>query len=325
MHDLVALLLDHGALIVFAATLAARIGAPVPASPLLVIAGSLVVAGQMSMAVALATSIVANVIGDGAWFLAGRRYGYRVMKQLCRISLSPDSCVRQSESLITAWGGSSLIAAKFVPGVSVIAAPMAGALGLASARFLAFEVVAALIWTIAFMALGMVFSDQIQQIFDIMASTGQIATAVVVAAIVALIALRYWKRTRFLRKLEIPRIGIDELHALIEQGRDPIVIDVRSDAGTQVDARRITGAISIHLSEIGAKAAELAHDREIVVYCNCPNEVSAARAAATLIEQGLARARPLAGGLDAWVAAGRATEPIAASASVPQEEERQGA
>jgi rhodanese-related sulfurtransferase len=150
------------------------------------------------------------------------------------------------------------------------------------------------------MALGMVFSDQIQQIFDIMASTGQIATAVVVAAIGALIALRYWKRTRFLRKLEIPRIGIDELHALIEQGRNPIVIDVRSDAGTQVDARRIPGAISIHLSEIGAKAAELAHDREIVVYCNCPNEVSAARAAATLIQQGLARARPLAGGLDAW-------------------------
>ncbi len=320
MHDLVVLLVDHGALIVFAATLAARIGAPVPASPLLVIAGSLVVAGQMSIVAALATSIVANVLGDGAWFLAGRRYGYRVMKQLCRISLSPDSCVRQSESLITAWGGSSLIAAKFVPGVSVIAAPMAGALGMSSARFLAFEVVAALVWTIAFMALGMLFSDQIQEIFEIMASTGEIAIAIVVVAIGAVIALRYWRRTRFLRELEIPRIGIDELHALIEQGRDPIVIDVRSDAGTQVDARRIPGAISIHLSEIGARAAGLARDREIVVYCNCPNEVSAARAAATLVAQGLLRARPLAGGLDAWVAAGRATEPIAAGGPVPQEE-----
>lgn len=324
MHELVALLLDHGPLIVFLATLAARIGAPVPASPLLVVAGSLVVAGQMSIVAALATSIVANVIGDGAWFLAGRRYGYRVMKQLCRISLSPDSCVRQSETLITAWGGSSLIAAKFVPGVSVIAAPMAGALGMSTARFLAFEVVAALAWTIAFMALGMIFSDQIQQIFAIMASTGKIATAVVVAAIAALIALRYWKRTRFLRELEIPRIGVDELHALIDEGRDPIVIDVRSDAGSQLDARRIPGAISIQLSEIGARAAELARDREIVVYCNCPNEVSAARAAATLVAQGLVRARPLAGGLDAWVASGRRTEPLASADALPQEE-RQGA
>ena len=305
MHDLVALLLNHGALIVFATTLAARIGVPVPASPLLVVAGSLVVAGQMSLVAALATSIVANVLGDGAWFLAGRRYGYRVMRQLCRISLSPDSCVRQSESLITAWGGSSLIAAKFVPGVSVIAAPMAGALGMSSARFLAFELVAALAWTVAFMALGMLFSDQIQQIFEIMASTGTVATAVVVLAICALIALRYWKRTRFLRELEIPRIGIDELHELIEQGRDPVVIDVRSDAGTQIDARRIPGAISVHLQDIESKAADLARDREIVVYCNCPNEVSAARAAAALIARGLERARPLAGGLDAWIASGR--------------------
>jgi membrane protein DedA with SNARE-associated domain/rhodanese-related sulfurtransferase len=324
MHDLVALLLAHGALIVFAATLAARIGAPVPAAPLLVVAGSLVVAGQMSIAAALATSIVANVLVDGAWFLAGRRYGYRVMKQLCRISLSPDSCVRQSESLITTWGGSSLIAAKFVPGVSVIAAPMAGALGMSSMRFLAFELVAAAAWTIAFMALGIVFSEQIQRIFEIMASTGEIATAVIVLAVAALIALRYWKRTRFLRELEIPRIGIDELHALIEQGRDPVVIDVRSDAGAQLDGRRIPGAISIHLDDIAAKAAELARDRDIVLYCNCPNEVSAARAAATLVAQGLVRARPLAGGLDAWVAAGRPTETIARNDFV-RREERQGA
>ena len=316
MHELVALLVGHGALIIFAATLAARIGAPVPASPLLVVAGSLVMAGQMSIVAALGTSIAANVIGDGAWFLAGRRHGYRVMKQLCRISLSPDSCVRHSESLITRWGASSLIAAKFVPGVSVIAAPMAGALGMTLARFLAFEVVAAVVWTVAFMALGMIFSDQIQQIFDIMASTGQLATAVVVLALAALIGLRYWRRRSFLRELRIPRIDVDELHALMEQGHDPLVIDVRSDASLQVDARRIPGAISVHLHDIHAKAADLAPDREIVLYCNCPNEASAARAAGVLVAQGLARARPLAGGLDAWIASGRPTEAVTIASSL---------
>ena len=310
MHELVALLLGHGALIIFAVTLAARIGAPVPASPLLVVAGSLVMAGQISMVTALGTSIAANILGDGAWFLAGRRHGYRVMKQLCRISLSPDSCVRQSESLITRWGGRSLIAAKFVPGVSVIAAPMAGALGMSATRFLAFEVVAAVVWTLAFMALGMVFSDQIQQIFDIMASTGGMATAVLVLALAALVGVRYWQRRRFLRELEIPRIGVDELHALMEQGHDPLVIDVRSDASMQIDARRIPGAISVQLRDIHAKGADLAPDREIVLYCNCPNEVSAARAAGVLAARGLLRARPLAGGFDAWVASGWPTEAV---------------
>jgi membrane protein DedA with SNARE-associated domain/rhodanese-related sulfurtransferase len=310
MHELVVLLLDHGALIIFAVTLVARLGAPVPASPLLVVAGSLVMAGQISMATALAVSIAANVLGDGAWFVAGRRYGYRVMRQLCRISLSPDSCVQQGESLITRWGGSSLIAAKFVPGVSVVAAPMAGALGMSTARFLAFEVVAAVVWTLAFMALGMVFSDQIQQIFDIMAGTGGLATAVLVLAIAALAAVRLWQRRRFLRELDIPRIGVDELHSLMEQGLDPLVIDVRSEASTQVDARRIPGAVSVHLRDIHARGADLAPDREIVLYCNCPNEVSAAHAAGVLVKRGLLRARPLAGGLDAWVASGRPTEAV---------------
>jgi membrane protein DedA with SNARE-associated domain/rhodanese-related sulfurtransferase len=310
MHDLVALLLAHGALIVFAVTLAARIGAPLPASPLLVVAGSLVVAGQISIAAVLAASIAANVIGDGVWFGAGRRYGYKVMRQLCRISLSPDSCVRQGESLITRWGGSSLIAAKFVPGVSVIAAPMAGALGMSVMRFLAFELVAALVWTLGFMALGALFSSQIQRVFDTMAGAGSFATVVLVLVLAALVAIRYWRRQRFLRELKIPRIDVDELPALIEQGRGPIVIDVRSDASIQVDARRIPGAISVHLRDIPARGAELALDREIVLYCNCPNEASAARAASVLVAHGLHRARPLAGGLDAWVASGRPTEAV---------------
>lgn len=320
MHELVALLLGHGALIIFAVTLAARVGAPVPASPLLVVAGSLVLTGQISLTAALGASIAANLLGDGAWFAAGRRYGYRVMRQLCRISLSPDSCVRQGESLITRWGGSSLIAAKFVPGVSVVAAPMAGALGMSTARFLAFEIVAALIWTLACMALGVVFSNQIQQIFDVMASTGGMATAVLVLVLVALLALRYWKRRRFLRELDIPRIGVDELYALMEQGHAPLVIDVRSEASTEIDARRIPGAISVHLRDIDAHGAGLAPDREIVLYCNCPNEVTAARAAAVLAARGLMRARPLAGGLDAWVAAGRPTEAVPVGTHVARDE-----
>ena len=230
--------------------------------------------------------------------------------QLCRISLSPDSCVRQGESLITRWGGRSLIAAKFVPGVSVVAAPMAGALGMSTARFLAFEIVAAVVWTLACLALGAVFSDQIQRVFDVMASTGGMATAVLVLVLAALLAVRWWQRRRFLRELHIPRIGVDELHAMMAEGREPLVIDVRSDASTVVDARRIPGAISVLLRDIDAHGAGLAPDREIVLYCNCPNEVSAARAAVVLAARGLMRARPLAGGLDAWVASGRATEAV---------------
>ena len=316
MRELVALLVDHGVLIVFAATLAARVGVPVPASPLLVVAGGLAEGGSLSWPLATLAAIVANVVGDGVWFQAGRRHGHRVMRLLCRISLSPDSCVRQSETLIARWGGSSLIAAKFVPGVSVVAAPMAGALHMPWPRFLGFALIAAAVWTLLFLGLGAVFSQQIQQVLDVMASTGMAATALLVAVLAAVIGVRYWRRRSALREGGMARISVDELHALMRDGREPLIIDVRSEASTGIDARRIPGAIAIPLKDIDTRARELQRDREVVLYCNCPNEVSAARAARMLAAHGIERARPLAGGLDAWVAAGLNAEARDAAATL---------
>ncbi|MGE5115137.1 MAG: rhodanese-like domain-containing protein [Betaproteobacteria bacterium] len=303
MRDLIALLVDHGVLIVFLVTLAARIGVPVPASPLLVVAGGMVVADRMSLAATVAASVLANVLGDGAWFQAGRRWGHRVMRLLCRISLSPDSCVRQSESLIARWGGSSLVAAKFLPGISVVAAPMAGALAMPVPRFLAYAVVAGAIWTGLYLALGAVFSDQIQRVLDIMADTGTVAGVVLLAVLAVLLALRWWRRRGALRDAAMARITADELRELIAGGHEPVIVDVRSAAGTQIDQRRLPGAIALPLEEIERRAVTLLpRDRDIVLYCSCPNEVSAARAARLLADLGFHRARALAGGLDGWMA-----------------------
>lgn len=312
MRELIAFTTVHGLQAVFFVTFAARIGVPLPAAPLLVVVGGLAAAGQIFLPAVLLLSIAANVLGDGAWFYGGRAYGPRVMRLLCRISLSPDSCVRQSEALISRWGGSSLIAAKFVPGVSVVAAPMAGALGMSIGRFLYFDVLAGALWSILFLGLGMIFSDQIQDILLAMADAGGIATAVLVIAVFAFVAWRYRRRAKFLRSIEMSRITVEDLYGLIEDGLDPVVIDVRSDAGVQMDARQIPGALTIHLAELRDRAAELPRDREIVLYCSCPNEASAASAARILAAHGFTRVRPLLGGLEAWIAAGRDTVPASA-------------
>ena len=162
VNTLIELLLRHGALLVFGATLLARIGAPVPAAPLMVVTGGLAVAGGPSLPMAFVVAVVANVLGDAVWFWAGRAYGGRVLGLLCRFSLSPDSCVRQSESLIARWGGSSLVAAKFVPGVSVVAAPMAGAVGMSVPRFVGYDMLGGAVWSALFLGLGVAFTDQIQ-------------------------------------------------------------------------------------------------------------------------------------------------------------------
>lgn len=308
MNSLVALVAQYGVLLVFAATFAARIGLPVPAAPVLVVAGALGVSGAIGFWPMAVASIAATLLGDAVWFLAGRRYGHRIMRLLCRVSLSPDSCVRQSESLITAWGGSALIAAKFVPGVSKIAAPMAGALGMSAVRFVAFDLAGAAAWTFLYVLLGVVFSKDIQAILDTLASVGLLTGGAVVALLGVYLLVRYVRRRMFLLGLATPRLSVADLRELIEQDPAPTVIDVRSATSVALDPRRIPGALAIELGDIAARAPDLPADVLVVLYCNCPNEVSAAQAARLLAKEGVVNSRLLAGGLDAWVAAGARVE-----------------
>jgi membrane protein DedA with SNARE-associated domain/rhodanese-related sulfurtransferase len=302
MSPLIDLVVTHGILLVFLATLAARVGAPIPAAPFLVIAGGLAAMGQMSWVAALVAAIVASNLGDGLWFWAGRRHGYRVLRLLCRISISPDSCVRQSEAFILRWGGRSLIAAKFVPGVSVVAPPMAGAMGMSVLAFLGFATLSAALWAGLFLGMGWVFAYQIQQALDMLSTFGTVAAALLLLIAAAYLALRWWRRRLFLQGVAMPRVQVEELRALIDAGTPPTIIDVRSGAAREIDDRRIPGAIVAALADIEKATRELPRHDELVLYCNCPNEASAATAARRLAAAGFTRVRPLAGGLDAWMA-----------------------
>ena len=307
MHSLIALMVQHGLVLIFAVTLVARLGAPVPAAPLLVVAGALAASHQLAWPAAALASLLANLLGDGAWFWAGRYFGQRVLRLLCLSSLSPDTCVRQSEDLLTRWGGASLIAAKFVPGISVVAPPMAGALGMRWRTFAAFETVSAVLWTGLFMGVGAVFSTQIEQALNILSTTGAVATGVLVLLVAGHLGLRY-RRRALLGGLRMARVGVAELRELMNDPPGPVVIDVRTKHGRGIDARHIPGAQVFSLEDLKRRAHELPREREIVLYCNCPNEASAARGAQMLTELGFQHVRPLAGGLDAWIDAGHSVK-----------------
>jgi membrane protein DedA with SNARE-associated domain/rhodanese-related sulfurtransferase len=320
MNDLVALLSAQGAAVVFLATLATRLGAPVPAAPFLVVAGGLAVGGQLSFAAVLLAAVLGNILGDGAWFLAGRRWGYRVMRFLCRISLSADTCVRRSESILGRWGGLSLIAAKFVPGVSVVAPPMAGALGMSNTRFMAYETVAALIWALGFLALGGLFHGAIQDVLAVMSSVGLTATLVGMLLLAAFVAWRYRER-RIARQLEdIEHVEVAALREALAVGARLMVVDLRSAETRKIDDRAVPGAVGITYGELDDRLAELQAARELVVFCDCPNDETAIAAARLLAKAGLPRVRVLAGGIAAWAAAeALESEPAGLDAEVPRD------
>jgi len=302
MNEFVSLLASQGPLLVFVVTLATRLGAPVPAVPFLIVAGGLTVGGQVSFVAVTVSAVLGNILGDGVWFLAGRRWGYRVMRLLCRISLSQDSCVRRSESILGRWGGLSLIAAKFVPGVSVVAPPMAGALGMSNARFLSYETVAALIWTLGFLLVGRLFHSAIQDVLAVLSNIGLVAGVLFAALLAGFVLWRYRQRRMALRVDDIELIEVGMLRDAIAGGASPTMIDVRSDEARALDDRVIPGAIGIALGHLPKRLGSFSDGRELVVFCDCPNDESAIAAARVLMSAGLPRVRVLAGGLDAWAA-----------------------
>ncbi|RDS79543.1 sulfurtransferase [Dyella monticola] len=318
-HAIVALIAEYGLLLVFINVLVEQAGVPLPAVPTLVVAGALASVGKLPLAAVIAVALAACLISDFAWYWAGRQYGAVVMRTLCRISLSPDSCVKQSELRFQRWRGQILLIAKFVPGLSTIAPPLMGAMKLRPQVFVLLDGLGSLIWIGLVVGLGYAFSQQIDRVLFVLASAGTITVECLAALLIAYILVKWWQRKRLLLSLRLARITVDELHQLIEEGRAPILVDVRSQAARLVDGRIIPGALMADLRGIDQELNHVPIDQEVVIYCSCPNEVSAAKAAKGLLMQGYRKVRPLLGGLDAWADAGYAIDQVASSEQVALE------
>jgi membrane protein DedA with SNARE-associated domain/rhodanese-related sulfurtransferase len=313
-QQLVLALSQYGLTVVILNVLLDQIGLPVPAVPTLIVAGAFTADGQLSLSALFVGSVAACLIADCGWYWVGQTYGIRVLKTLCRISLEPDSCVSQTQTRFERWGVNSLIIAKFVPGLAIIAPPMAGAMRIGWRRFIALSTLSAALWSGCALLAGVLFRAQIQQL---LLGLDQLGTALVLAGISVLalyIAYKWWQRARFYSLLRMARIGVSELYELMQAGAAPVVIDVRSATARALEPRWIPGALNISLSEVGQRLKDLPRDRDIIVYCTCPSEASAARVAKVLMNHGFKRVRPLHGGLDAWLAAGY----LVVTATVPE-------
>jgi membrane protein DedA with SNARE-associated domain/rhodanese-related sulfurtransferase len=307
-HTIVQLIAEYGVLLVFINVLVEQAGAPIPAVPTMVVAGALASAGKLPLLPILVVAVIACLISDLAWYWAGRHFGAAVLRTLCRISLSPDSCVKQSEMRFQRWGGQLLLIAKFVPGLSTIAPPMVGALKLRPYIFVFLDGVGSLIWAGVMVGLGYVFAQQIDHVLMMLASAGIVAIELLGALLAAYMLVKWWQRRRLLLSLRMARITVDELHNMIDQGKEPVVVDVRSQSTRLIDKRIIPGALMVDLRGIDQDLDDISVDQDVVIYCSCPNEVSAAKAAKALMMQGYRRVRPLLGGLDAWADAGYETQ-----------------
>src|SRR5215470_7326864 len=260
-------LVRHGYVVLLGWVFAEQIGMPIPSMPLMLAAGALAGQGKLSLAASLFLCVFAAVVADTFWYQLGRMKGIKVLQLLCKISLEPDSCVRRTEGVFAKQGAQSLLLAKFFPGLSTVAPPLAGIFHMKVRRFLLFDALGALLWAGASLGTGYVFSGEIERIARRAASLGGGLGGILLAALAGYIAFKFYGRQKFLRELRISRISVRELKEKIDAGEDLVIVDLRHHMDFEAEPETIPGALHMDAQELQERNDRLPRDREVILYC----------------------------------------------------------
>ena len=256
----------YGYALMFFWVLAEQGALPIPSVPLLVAVGSLVRTGRLNAAVAISSCVAGALVADSVWFHFGRRRGKSVLRFLCRVSLEPDSCVRQTENAFLKYGLNTLLFAKFIPGLNAVAAPLAGDSGTGVARFLTLDALGVVIWSASYIGVGYLFSDQLELVLAYAQRLGSGLVILVGALFAAWILWKFIQRRRFLKQIEVARITPEELRDRMDAGEDLYIVDVRSSLAS--DSSSLPGAIRLSPEDLTVNWTQVPRDREIILFCS---------------------------------------------------------
>jgi membrane protein DedA with SNARE-associated domain/rhodanese-related sulfurtransferase len=304
------ILITYGYLLLFAWVLVEQCGIPLPATPILLAAGALSAEGQLSFSLALLAGVVAAITADSSWFLIGRRYGHHVLRVMCKLSMEPTICVRRTQDSFGRRRQVTLMIAKFVPGLAMLAPPVAGQNGMPYAEFLFFDAIGATAWVGALLTAGRLFGDALKRDPSLLNWAGRFSGALLVLGIFIFFVGRVLRRRMVLKDLAAARLEPHELKRQLDAGEPVFIVDLRHPLELLPDPFTLPGALHFSPEALATRHLEIPRDRDIVLYCTCPSEATAAKTAMTLHKLGIERVRPLRGGFDEWKRLGFPMDPV---------------
>ena len=268
MNEIIDLFIRHGAGVAFVVAFLEQIGAPVPALPILIIAAGISAATGGNLLLLGILIIAGALLADLIWFALGRLYGYRMIALLCRVSLSPDSCVRKTEELYTRFGLASLVISKFIPGFSLVAPPLAGALPrIRFVTFFLFDLLGSALWAGSALIVGILFHNQIDYVLEQISEHARTAGILIFGALALFVLYKWWQRRRFFKALRMARISVEELREKLRTGAALVILDVRSAVEQEMDPGKIPGAVMMRPEQIETELNALPPHHELVLYC----------------------------------------------------------
>jgi membrane protein DedA with SNARE-associated domain/rhodanese-related sulfurtransferase len=304
------ILLLYGYILLFAWVLVEQLGVPLPATPVLLAAGALSAEHELSFPLALLAGLCASLVADSAWFIIGRRYGHHVLRILCKLSLEPTVCVRSTQNSFGRRRAVTLMIAKFIPGLSTMAPPVAGQNGMEYGAFLFFDGIGAMLWLSALLAAGRFFGDLLKQDPNVLDWAGRFSGALLVLGILGFFAGRIYRRRMVIKNLVAARLEPEELKRQLDAGEPVYIVDLRHPLELLPDPFTLPGARHFSPESLAERHLEIPRDRDIVLFCTCPSEATAAKTAMTLHKLGIDRVRPLRGGFDEWKRLGFPLDPV---------------
>lgn len=262
------LIAHHGYLLLFGYVLLQQLGLPLPASPVLLAAGALARAGQVTLPASIAITIAAASLAHLVWYQAGRLRGAAVLSFLCRVSLEPDTCVRKTENLFTRWGPRLLVGAPFIPGLGLVAPPLAGLSGMRLTQFVLTDGLGSLLWSSCIVGAGYALGLHLEVALAMLRSVGGSVLSGALLLLAGYLAYKIIERRRSLAKLAGARISPQELKDRLERGDPLFIVDMRHELELDAQKRTLPGAVRLLLEDLEDRLAEIPRDRDIALFCS---------------------------------------------------------
>ncbi|HEX4038359.1 MAG TPA: VTT domain-containing protein [Acidobacteriaceae bacterium] len=292
--------IKYGYWVVFLWMLTEQLGIPIPSTPLLLTAGTVTATHHLHLWVIVLAALLGSLIADSVWYAFGKRYGAAVVRMMCRLSLESTACVRKTEGYFTRRGATALLVAKFVPGLNSVAAPIAGQIGMDYGKFLVCDAGGVLLFSLTVTLGGRFFGDVLRRNPHMFSGTMHFLGAIFVLLFLGFLIWRMLQRRAFLKSVRMARLEPEELKGMMDRGQPVFIVDLRHPLDYLPDPRTLPGALSLTPDKLIEQSERIPRNEEVVLFCTCPSEATAARMTLKLRQMGIHRVRPLRGGYGAW-------------------------
>ncbi len=265
---LLSFFVQHGYAVLFSWVLLEQFGLPIPSAPILLAAGALVGYGSLEILPIFLVIWSAALIADLSWYSLGKWRGEKVIPFLCRMSLSPDTCVGRAKDIFSRQGVRSLLVAKFLPGVNIITPPLAGIFRMRLQRFIFWDTLGIILWVIVLVGLGYEFSDQLEWMANQFLRLGNGVGVLLLGGLAGTIIWKLWQRQWLMRQFLLLRISAEEVKEKLENEDRPLILDVRTELDLLAKPQHLPGAFHLPLNGVRHHIQRIPLDREVILYCS---------------------------------------------------------